>query len=204
MAAQTNRDWTWVVLLDPRDELLNERRRVFEETAPNFQPLYWRAPDKGRDDVAFDAYRAPWGEAMERDEVTLQTRLDDDDGLHPWAIAQYRREARLFDLYRGKKLILMMPRGIRVWDGKYATVRHRSNAMHTLVTSPGQSLTVYDYGHTKARRAAPVRNMHGILGWLWVRHRDTLSGWHSADRPISPRVRSWFPIDWDGLEAVWS
>lgn len=202
MAAQTWRDWTWVVLLDERDPLLEERMAVYRDAAPRFEPVLWTpenpaaAPwDKHADrtnvrqKIAATAYRAAWPTG-DRSTVTVQTRLDDDDGLAPSTLARVARAVRK------RRMILMHPVGIRVWSGRYSVVRHRSNAMHTLVTPPGDTLTVYDYGHTLARRVAPVQMVDLTPAWLWVRHRDTISGWRKADRPITPALDRLFPIDW--------
>lgn len=202
MAAQTWRDWTWVVLLDERDPLLEERMAVFRDAAPRFEPVLWMphnptaapwdkrgAQTNERQKIAATAYRAPWPTG-DRSTVTVQTRLDDDDGLAPSTLASVARAVRR------RRMILMHPVGIRVWAGRYSVVTHRSNAMHTLVTPPGDKLTVYDYGHTLARRVAPVTMVDRAPAWLWVRHQDTISGWRKADRPIVPALDLMFPIDW--------
>ena len=202
MAAQSHRDWTWIVLLDPRDPLLDERRALFASASPTFRPILWQPPTVGnRDQVAYMAYKAPWNEAIgPRNERILQVRLDDDDGLAPDALCRY--------IWHGRKIlsrrILMLPRGVRVWDGRFDLVTHRVNAMHALITQPRQDLCVYDYKHTTCQKAAPVTTVDQDLGWLWVRHRDTISGWKQAARPITGGVRRAFPIDWRALAAAWA
>ena len=39
MAAQTTRDWTWVVALHPDDPLLELRREVFRAAAPAYREI---------------------------------------------------------------------------------------------------------------------------------------------------------------------
>jgi len=219
MAAQTSRDWTWIVLLDERDPLIEERIALFSSGAPALIPLRWMPPQSPRaapwdrhgaatntvQRIAAEAYRAPWREALgSRDERILQTRLDDDDGLAPDSLARYREaSARL-----PRRAILMLPKGVRVWRGMYADVRHERNAMHTLLTPPGDTGTVYDYPHAKCdtdRRAGGARvvMVDQRWGWLWVRHRDTISGHKRAESRITSLVRDAFPIDWRGLRAAW-
>ena len=41
MGLQADRDWTWIVLLDERDRLLEERMAVFAAAAPAFVPILW-------------------------------------------------------------------------------------------------------------------------------------------------------------------
>ncbi|MEO8247207.1 MAG: glycosyltransferase [Chloroflexota bacterium] len=204
MAAQTTRDWTWIVLLDDRDPLLAERQRAFASAAPNFLPLIWRPEVESnnvglRQRLAAADYRAPWRELVgPADDTVLTTRLDDDDGLVPDAVARYQRAARGIT----QRTILMLPIGIWLSAGHYSVVRHDRNAMHTLVTPPGDDGTVYDYGHTRVREIAPVVMVDGLPGWVWARHRDTISGGRTPGpygprpRPVNETIRKMAPIDW--------
>jgi len=215
MAAQTDRDWTWIVLLDERDALLQQRQTVFEAAAPAFIPLMWTPPrhpqaapwDRHAGEtntiqrIAAEAYRAPWRETIGiTDEPVMMVRLDDDDGLAPDVISRYRAAAARVKT----RTILMLPAGVRVWRGRYSRVRHERNAMHALVTPPGDGTCVYDYGHAKCHRAAPIVMVDQRWGWLWVRHRDTISGWKRAELPITRDVRDAFPVDWRALRRIWT
>lgn len=206
MAQQTTRDWTWVVLLHARDPFLGKRLQVFESAAPALAPMYWEPADVAPapwdrhgaktnrvQRIAATAYRAPWRERLgDRTELTLMTRLDDDDGLAVDALERVAAAARGLTA----RTALMQPVGFRVWDGRYSRIRHDTNAMHTLATPPGDELVVYDYGHRRVAAAAPVVIVDEEPAWLWVRHRDTISGWKKADRPITSSLRRLFPIDW--------
>lgn len=212
MARQTFREWTWIVLLDPRDRLLDERRAVFESAAPAFIPLMWepgelrkvpwdpapKARASARSLVAATAYTAPWRDTMEAGVPLLQTRLDDDDGLRPDALYRYQHASAKL---RGRT-ILMLPMGLRVYGSRYAVINHGKNAMQTLATPPDDPLCVYDYGHTHAAKTARVRIVDHQLGWVWIRHRDTISMWRNTDHPITDSVRRLFPIDWPVVEAA--
>lgn len=214
MAAQSG-SWTWVVVLDERDPLAEERRALFTASAPVCNIITWRPPARPKpapwdrhaaqtttvQRIAYEAYRAPWSSAMQRDGMVLQTRLDDDDGLAPDAIVRYQAAAA----HCRRRTILMLPQGVRVWQGRYSTVRHDRNAMHTLVTQPGDMGTVYDYPHAECHsdrraRGAPVLFVDDRWGWLWVRHPDTISGYRRAEHPLNARVRAAFPVDWAALE----
>lgn len=178
----------WLVLLHPADPLLDERRAVF--SGARF--LYLDAHGTPAQ-VAAAGYRADWAGAIgNRDEAVAMTRLDDDDGFAPWAMAGIQRAARTLT----QRTALMFPHGIRVWEGRWTVVRHHSNAMQTLVTPPGDSMTVYDYLHRHVRKAAPVRMIDSRPAWLWSRHPDTISGWRVAERPLTPDVRALFDVDW--------
>ena len=201
MRRQTFRDWTWVVLFDERDPLLDARQQVFSAAAPTFLPILWRGPasrgsaHQRRQLVASTAYHAGWREAIGTGEAILQTRLDDDDGLAPDALERYQRAATRLEA----RTILMLPHGVRVWRGRYADVHHEHNAMHTLFTPHRDAGSVYDYGHATCGRAAPIVRVDDEWGWLWVRHQDTISGHKTADRPIDGRVEAAFPVDWRAL-----
>lgn len=207
MAAQTTSDWTWVVLLDERDPLLADRLSLYRDSAPAFAPIIWHPPDEPlrrglervRQRSAAADYKAPWRRDIPADDTVLLTRIDDDDGFAPDALARYQAAAEGIT----KRTALMLPMGIRVWKRRYSTVRHERNAMHTLVTPPGDTMCVYDYGHTKVADAAPVVMVDDGPGWLWVRHTDTISGWRRAEASITAEVRGLFPIDWPTLFAAW-
>jgi len=215
MAVQTSRDWTWVVLLDRTDPLLEERQAVFAAAAPSFIPLLWTPPAKPSaapwdrraavagvaQRVAAAAYKAPWREAIgDPAGKVLMTRLDDDDGLAVDAIERYQVAAEPVT----RRTILMLPSGVRVWRSRYSEVIHRQNAMHTLVTPAGERGTVYDYGHATCRTGHAVIDIDHKWGWLWVRHWDTISGYRRADAPITRAVRASFPVDWSSLTRAWT
>jgi hypothetical protein len=202
-------DWTWVVVVDERDPLLAERIAVFGDCIP----ILWRPPANPQaaawdrhgqsartiQRIAAEAYRAPWRDHLKPGPL-LMTRLDDDDGLAPDALARYQQAAR-----KAKdRTVYMLPQGVRVWAGRYELVRHTTNAMHTLYTPAGDDMTVYDYGHRHVERVAPVVHVDRAWGWLWVRHRDTISGYHRATKPLDRSVRRAFPIDWPALEGSWA
>ena len=207
--------WTWLVLVDPKDPLKDERIAAFQEAGHPVVPIVWRfqgpqktaAWDRRRrarnrlvERHAATNYKAPWRAHMAADEKTLQTRLDDDDALAPTAMARYHRAARVVN----QRQILMLPQGVRVYRGRFNDVTHGRNAMHTLVTPPGDTLCVYDYGHAVCHRTAPVQLVDREWGWLWVRHQDTISGWKTDHPyPLDDKVRAAFPIDWRKLERLW-
>lgn len=200
MASQQH-GWTWLVVMDRTDPLRAERRLAFlsANVPVRFLDIDTEAADRAS--AAVEAYRAPWDRLIgDRDEQVAMTRLDDDDALAPWVMGKIRDAApKLIE-----RTVLVMPRGIRVWNGRCTLVRHESNAMQTLVTPPGDTLHVYDYGHRSVRSVAPLRRLDARIAWVWARHADTISGWHSSEVPIPASVRSMFPIDWALLDGQWS
>lgn len=200
LACQTARNWTWIVLLDERDPLLSERLALYRASAPALVPILRQSGEDDPSRRAAADYRAPWRAATgPADDMVLMTRVDDDDGFAPDALARYQKAARPLR----RRTALMLELGARVWAGRYTLIRHPRNAMHTLVTPPGDELCVYDYSHIVVHRRVKVISVDPRLGWLWVRHQDTISGHHEGRRPISPFIRQTFPIDWPALEAAW-
>jgi hypothetical protein len=196
IARQTLPYFGWVVLLDGRDPFLTERWRIYRDSAPAFFPIIWE-PEVSTRQLAADRM-PPWRCYLNPNETHLMTRLDDDDGLAPDALERIQRAAK-----GGERRIYLFPSGVRVWAGWQQAVRHEANAMQTLLTPPGDTLSVYDYTHTEP--IAPVEFIDGV-GWLWVRHRDTISGemLRATDSPITDALRCHFPIDWDLLTEVWA
>lgn len=218
LSAQTTTAWTWVVLLDDRDPFLAQRLALYRDSAPAFCPIVVHRPpeqmrfgaSRVRQRMAAADYKAAWRTDIPSDDTVLMTRLDDDDGLAPDALERCRNAAESIT----RRTVLMLPVGIRVWRGRYTESRHQRNAMHTLVTPPGDSMCVYDYGHTKVDRPAPngpgcdVLQVDERPGWLWVRHLDTISDSKGARlpsferlplRPLTREVKRMFPIDWSVL-----
>lgn len=180
----------WIVLLHPSDPLLPERMAAYGSIGADF--LFHDATGTSAE-VAASAYRAAWTEAIgPRNDTVAMTRLDDDDGFAPWALGKIQASASK----ASKRVALMLPLGVRVWDGGYTLVRHDSNAMQTLVTPPGDTMTVYDYLHRFVRRFVPVRIIDDRPAWVWSRHPDTISGWRMAGHALTPEIQAMFAIDW--------
>lgn len=197
LAAQTSRDWTWLVAIDRNDPLREEREAVFTSAGVEVGFLEIATESSDRAAAAVEAYRAPWHRVIGRRTVKVaMTRLDDDDALAPWALDRIAAVARLTH----RRAALILPYGVRVWNGHCTMVRHDSNAMQTLVTPPGDDLHVYGYLHRQVRRVTRPRSIDTRPAWVWTRHPDTLSGWQTAESPTTPEVRAMFPIDWSLLE----
>lgn len=228
MAKQTVREWTWLVVVHPDDPNLEARLEVFRESGVPVIPIEWNPPvveqapwatssvySSEVQKVAATAYRAPWRSVMEPGDV-LQTRIDDDDCFAPDALERFQRAAAGLT----ERRVLMLPEGFRVFAGRYVRVFQANNAMHSLFTPAGDDLCVYDYGHTHTalpghqdlrpgqrprpprvhpQAPAPVTFVDQRPAWLWVRHRDTISGHQKAWLPITKELRTAFPIDWSAL-----
>lgn len=206
-------EWTWIVRLDERDPLLRDRMALYGDSAPAFRPLVCSPPSmpprKGalvlRQRVAAADYKAPWRSLIPADDTALMTRLDDDDGLAIDALARYQSAAEGMTT----RAALMLPVGVWTFRRLSVLVRHDTNAMHTLVTPPGDTMCVYDYGHTRVARAVQVVTVDLAPGWLWVRHRDTISGRGIpttrliSRRDVTAQMRAIFPIDRAALERAW-
>lgn len=210
MRRSTVRDLTWVVCVDERDPLQVERIETFRSADVPVEVIIWQRPAKlsaapwdhraqrahTLEQVAATAYRADWRAARgPAEEQVLMTRLDDDDALAATTLERVQSAATTID----DRAVLMHPMGYRVFRRRCVLVRHDANAMATLITPPGDDATVYDYGHTVARRFARVVVVDEQPAWLWARHRDTISGHKQADKPLTPQLKALFPVDWSVL-----
>lgn len=193
MAAQTDKDWSWLVAIDCNDPLKAERKAAFASAGVPVKFLEVTTLGD-RSTAAFDLYAADWARLIgSRSKAVAMTRLDDDDALAPWAIERLRHVAP----DQKVRTALIFPMGIRVWMGCYTLVRHESNAMQTLVTQPGDDMHVYGYGHRSVGKHARIRRAGTDIAWVWSRHPDTISDWHSADpHPVDANIRARFAIDW--------
>jgi hypothetical protein len=177
-------EFQWVLAVHPKDPYLRERLEISGAT-----PVFV-ADSSTRSDIALNAYKADWPR-----DGTLTTRLDDDDAFTADALGRIQRAARSVH----GRTALIFPFGVRVSGGRYTKVWHISNAMSTLHARDGS--IVYDFRHRDVRRFCPVKRIDDRIGWLWVRHDDTLSGWKQAVRPIDDVLRARFPIDWTVLPS---
>lgn len=197
LAKQTRRDFVWVVLLDRRDPLLEERKRACASAAV---PLAFRFAeelpvDVDRRRVAARLYRADWLPAGGSE--TLTTRLDDDDGLAPDFLDRVRLAAEAAAPAE-KPLCWLFPNGVRIWGGRQEKVRHETNAWVSVQGPSGEC--VYDWNHKRIGEQLEVRVVDERLAWLWVRHEDTLSRHRVAGDEIDVATRRLFPAEWDLLQ----
>ena len=193
MAQQTWPNWTWVVLLHQADPNLHERMALYSGSAPDFRPIIWDRIAGSRQ-LAADLM-PDWRCYVNADEPALMTRLDDDDGLAPDALERIQGGGRNLT----KRTVLMLPAGLRIYNGWQQPIWHERNAMQTLFTPAGDTLSPYDYTHTAP--PAPVELLGDVPGWLWVRHPDTISGEFltATASPILEATRRAFPADWSAL-----
>jgi hypothetical protein len=193
LMAQQTADFSWIVLLDNRDPFLNDRMDLYAKSCPAFYPLIWSSgPETTRKDKAD---RMPnWRIFVKPREPALMTRLDDDDGFAPDALERYQRAAAKLT----ERTVLILPGGIRYFAGFEVAVRHERNAMQSLYTPPGDTLSPYDYTHTDP--PAPVWIVDSGPSWLWVRHEDSISGEDmNAAYPLTDATRRHFPVDWSAI-----
>ena len=202
LAAQTTKDWTWLLAVHPEDPLLLDRLVYAREAGVPVRTLPVPTVPTHRPQAALLAYQAAWTTAMDLAAPRLMTRLDDDDAFTPDAFARLH-SAVAHQPGRVRRLAWMFPVGVRVCGSRYAVVHHHSNAMHTLQVPAGDEWTVYTYRHRVVAEHVPVKEVDQRPAWLWLRHPDTLSGWKRAHRGLNATVQRLFPaVDWDLLATL--
>jgi len=202
LRAQTERRWRWVVLLHPDDPLLEERQLACQLADVEVIFRYFKPPlGTSAARLAALAYKSgEWREAIaDRPQPLLTTRIDDDDAFDRRALKWIRRAGRDLAPSRGRTA-LILPRGYRVFDGRFSLVTHERNAWVTLHVPAGDSAIVYDFNHKRIARYAEIKLLRPTPAWLWVRHDDTLSRHKVAAKPVSDALQSRFPgVDWSLL-----
>ena len=207
LAAQTV-PFAWVVAVDEDDPLRDDRMNELALVVPGVRFLTVNTRGLSRAQAAIAAYKAPWLDVIGVG-PRLTTRIDDDDAFTPDALermqelSSYALKARRWER-RQKSFAVILPVGYRVWGRHYSTVIHGSNAMSSLYTPAGIE-HIYTYMHREIAKHVRVISSHEVgdrkPGWLWVRHDDTLSGHKAALKPITPALRSKFPIDWSLIDS---
>lgn len=195
--------FTWVVLLNVTDPLYHERRRIVEDCTEiaNIRLALTAEYSDTREQAAQRAYKIFWPN-LPVSKPYLTTRIDDDDAFTPDAIKRIQEKAMEFytkpkQPYRA----LIFPQGYRVYNGKYSSVRHLTNAYSTLYTPAGGSRNVYSYSHKRVREYAEVTYIDDHPAWLWVRHKDTISGHKKTGFPIDDKLMGTFPrVNWKLLK----
>ena len=207
MAAQTNRDLTWLVFMADDDPLASERRAAFESAG---LPFVIGSARKMTVRGALDRPYGPWKDYMEWDGVTLSTRLDDDDAFAPWAMAAVRAVAER-DAERTSPVVWSLMDGWRI-AGRLAERVHWPIPMFCTLQAPqGTRSCIMDSNHLGARKLGPLKQTIDRPAWLWVRHgltrssyigSKTLGGWRASAAPITDELRAAFPVDWALIESL--
>ena len=209
LAAQTERRWAWILMVDPRDPLLTERLAVAGGAGVEVIPATvgqgpWTPPapttPDGRlaGDVAGPWHRVVAAAAGSEPRVAT-TRIDDDDALSVDALHRVRAA---MDAAQPGLTAWMLPVGLRYHRGRVQPMRHLANMFSTL-ESPGDPLhVVMEVKHNDITSLAPVRYVDNQPGWLWVRHEDARSGSRQASGPVTATVRRTLAIDWDWLARL--
>ena len=207
LRAQTTRNLTWLVLIDPADPLLAERCAAVESAG---LPCIIEPAGKMEREGIHDRPYGPWAEHITWDGVTLTTRLDDDDALAPYALARVQRAAAV----PTESVVWTLPIGYRI-VGRYAfRIDWELAQFGTLQAPAGQRRTIFDVSHQLAGNLAPLRPATRDPAWLWVRHRHTRSRLNvgrqtmingraeGRAKHVTAELRAIFPIDWPLVERA--
>ena len=208
LRAQTTRDLTWLVLIDPADPLLAERRAAVESAG---LPCIIESAGKMEREGIHDRPWGPWSEYITWDGVTLTTRLDDDDALAPYALARVQRAAAAVPT---ESVVWTLPVGYRIVGRHAFHIRWPLAQFGTLQAPSGRRATIFDVSHQLAGNLAPLQAATNDPAWLWVRHRHTRSRLNvgrqtmlngrteGRAKSVTPELRAIFPVDWPLIERA--
>lgn len=206
LAAQTERNVTWLVLIDPRDPLLDERTKVLESAG---LPLILATAGSLERSLPKDRPKGSWAEHIDWSESVMTSRLDDDDAIAPWVLFRFHDNGLARERKRGRRIVWIMTDGWRVARGKAAR-RHDPVAQFSSLFAPfGDHATIMDINHTSVARLGIVRQASPEPAWLWLRHADTRSvnsrsfGYQGETmRPLTKTIRATFDVDWELIEGL--
>ena len=206
LAAQTERRVTWLVLIDPGDPLLAERTAVLESAG--YPLVLAPAPDLVRDHF-FDRPQTPaWRRNIVWDGPTFTSRIDDDDALAPFALADLysRGEHMAAGRHSTMKRAFVLALGYRLSGGRFNLRDDPVSQFIGMYAPRGSKTCVMDINHTSMRTLARVELIRERPAWLWLRHDDARSANSKASHyqeekmePITPALRSAFDVDWSLL-----
>lgn len=207
LRAQTTRNLIWLVLIDPADPLLAERRAAVESAG--LPCILAPAGNMTRTGIHDRPY-GPWAKHIDWSGTVLTTRLDDDDALATHALARVQRAAEA----NGVEVVWTLPVGYRVLGPRVYPIRWPLAQFTTLQAPRGTRRTIFDASHQAVGDLAPLQPATHEPAWLWVRHRTTRSrlnvgrqtmlNGRSEGRPslVTPAMRELFPVDWKLIQGA--
>lgn len=195
LAMQTNKDWTWAVMVHREDPLLAKRKHAFRAAGVPVYFIYWeekflpKGPEFHIQTEWGDSYRTRigtagwntittsghlWGRILPIGETPLlMTRMDDDDAMFPTMLERVRGAA---DKTKGTaRTTFSHPVGICVFDGKYSLYWHPSNMMTSTMTWPPDMFTAYEAPHMSIYQFGQVETVDQEVAWAYIRHAEAIS-----------------------------
>ena len=168
LAAQTQRDVTWLVLLDPSDPLLEPRKEAIRSAG---LPVMFAPAGRLIRTSRHDKPAGPWSRHVDWSDAVLTSRLDDDDALAPDALASVRLAAEACP----ESAVWVFGSGWWVVRGRAELRRDPLAPFSSLFAPLGDRRTIMDAHHALVGRLAPVREAAAGPAWMWVRHAATRS-----------------------------
>lgn len=206
LRAQTCRDVTWLVMVDPADPLLRDRKAAIGSAG---LPVIFAPPGRLERASVHDRPYSNWRHFIRWGDETLTTRLDDDDALAPWAMERVHDCAA-----RGRRraVVWTFPDGWRIAGSEAWRITWPWAQFGTLHSPKHRFQTIYDVNHVGVARLAPLEPVSDEPAWLWVRHALTRSHINvgaqtqkegrteTGPYPIDRTLRAAFPVDWRVIE----
>lgn len=168
LRVQTDKAFSLVVRIDPRDPCLLARQAAFESVGV---PVEYIVP---KTDPSLDFHDAnnlagdwPRGGPM------LQTRLDDDDSI----AKDFVERLHHVRYHAAKRVVLSFPSGFDGQIGKVARRRYADSMFLSVYTPKGDNFSIYDMTHNDLWRHHPAnrRVVDEKPAWTHIRHPDALT-----------------------------
>lgn len=201
VAAQTLRDFHWIVFFDQetpaafKDRI--ERLRKVQEFHPYYTGLF---PADGW----ANAIREVLGPQLEGTRL-LTTRLDNDDGLACDYVERLRDEASLIETLK-MPIAFNFTQGFILYQNRLYSHRHTSNAFASLFESFGMSMrTVATIPHMDLENQVALHQIDGPGAWLQVIHETNVSnkirGLRVSARDVQGRFSEAVSADFQDISA---
>ena len=172
VAAQTCRDFQWLVFFDEATPAKQRQRLDRYRALASFQPEFVT------EDTLLDVVRERAAGAS----TLITSRLDNDDAIHREVIARVQAQLPV----EGLELVNFFEGYFAARD-RIVRVEHPSNMFISMIEPVGSEpfRTVWCSEHTKLDRLGPILQVTDIPGWISVIHDRNLSN-EIRDNPSGP------------------
>jgi len=195
LAAQTNKDWTWAVMVHRDDPLVSKRKNIVRNMGVPFRFFYWNdeflpnSPEFSAPVEWGDTYSkrigttgwntivtsgSLWRRVLPAGKVPLlMTRMDDDDALFPTTLERVRVAA---EKSKGPdRITFTHPLGLCVFNNKYSLYWHPSNMLTSMMTWPPDLFTAFEGSHNDIHQFSKVEVVDEDVAWVYARHPEAIT-----------------------------
>lgn len=176
VAAQTNRNFTWLCLFDDQTPpRFRERIERYRKVSPEFRPVFFSAEQAAATgDNVRDTIKEILGQKNIKPAYLATTNLDNDDALSVYAVGELQKSMtgtegmHIYSLLYGYQYLC---------DARFAVkMRYYNNHFLTLYEPFDQAKTIFTYRHGNAAKHVPTIYIRTDMGmWIEFVHDNNVS-----------------------------